>query len=333
MKQIVLVAICLLLSINSIGQSGKYYSVGSTKNEVLKIQGEPDAINEYDVLGESVWHYGNSTIKFKNGKVVQYSNYSKNLLIRLNNEKSEPKNESNISKSKNDSKNSAKNPLFVSQEEIQETYESLPKLDDVTGLDKGSGKSASFPEEYREMATEYGLSPFTPPSKKELDKMLLEYKLKKYGKWAIIIAPILLLIILFVTRKNKDNTKANKQFGKGKLKDKYAQLIGSFNDFDINNSPKILLDNENEFEIEFLGQSTISKLWFSDAINEIKNNFWVRYSLQYKMDNIKNNGNELKDLPQLNEKFEWKFEFNLSQIEMSNLIRKEIKNLIKKYDV
>jgi len=52
-----------------------YFTIGSTKDEVIALQGTPSGI-----IGNT-WIYGLSKINFYNGKVTSYSNVSKNLKI------------------------------------------------------------------------------------------------------------------------------------------------------------------------------------------------------------------------------------------------------------
>ncbi|MEI9943783.1 MAG: J domain-containing protein [Chitinophagaceae bacterium] len=60
-----------------------YFTIGSTKNEVLQVQGDPTGINKYEAMGEEVWSYGFSTVTFKRGLVSEYSNTSKNLKAKM----------------------------------------------------------------------------------------------------------------------------------------------------------------------------------------------------------------------------------------------------------
>jgi len=53
-----------------------YFTIGSTKDEVIALQGTPSAI-----IG-NIWIYDLSQIKFYNDKVVSYSNVSKNLKVK-----------------------------------------------------------------------------------------------------------------------------------------------------------------------------------------------------------------------------------------------------------
>jgi len=57
------------------------YSLGSTENEVLKIQGQPTSIS---VIGNSTtYFYSYSSVSFENGIVVSYDNSARNLKIRI----------------------------------------------------------------------------------------------------------------------------------------------------------------------------------------------------------------------------------------------------------
>jgi len=47
--------------------SPAFLDVGTTKEEVLRIQGEPDRVSE------EVWYYGASTIRFRDGRVTGWS--------------------------------------------------------------------------------------------------------------------------------------------------------------------------------------------------------------------------------------------------------------------
>ena len=58
-------------------QSPGYFTIGSTQDEVLAVQGTPTSI-----IGNS-WHYDYSSVQFVNGKVKGYSDISKNLKVRL----------------------------------------------------------------------------------------------------------------------------------------------------------------------------------------------------------------------------------------------------------
>ncbi len=62
-----------------------YFTVGSHKDDVLRLQGTPDDISKYNSLGHEVWSYGYSSIEISlsTGKVLEWNNNG-NLKVRLN---------------------------------------------------------------------------------------------------------------------------------------------------------------------------------------------------------------------------------------------------------
>jgi outer membrane protein assembly factor BamE (lipoprotein component of BamABCDE complex) len=56
---------------------GNYFTIGSTKDEVLAIQGTPTSISN------NVWHYSYSRVSFSGGKVIGFNNISNNLKIQI----------------------------------------------------------------------------------------------------------------------------------------------------------------------------------------------------------------------------------------------------------
>ena len=55
----------------------EYFTTGSTKDEVLAVQGTPDKFTE------NVFHYGASEVHFQNGRVVRWENYGQKLKVRM----------------------------------------------------------------------------------------------------------------------------------------------------------------------------------------------------------------------------------------------------------
>lgn len=60
----------------------EFYTLGSSKEEVKRIQGSPTRISNYETIGE-IWGYGSSTITFKNGRVYEYSDNQDQLFIEI----------------------------------------------------------------------------------------------------------------------------------------------------------------------------------------------------------------------------------------------------------
>lgn len=66
-----------LLPLQPAAKVPAFFTLGSTKNEVIAIQGTPTRI-----LGRT-WYYGFSTIRFKDGRVKGFDNFFGNLKIRM----------------------------------------------------------------------------------------------------------------------------------------------------------------------------------------------------------------------------------------------------------
>jgi len=59
----------------SLLQPTSYITMGSSKEEVFAIQGNPKSIQKLDFIGEEIWTYSDfSTIKFKDGRVHEWNN-------------------------------------------------------------------------------------------------------------------------------------------------------------------------------------------------------------------------------------------------------------------
>ena len=65
------------------GVESAYFTRGSHRGDVLRIQGAPSSINEYS--DHEVWGYGLSTVEIstRDGRVQEWSNHSRNLKVRL----------------------------------------------------------------------------------------------------------------------------------------------------------------------------------------------------------------------------------------------------------
>ena len=54
-----------------------YFTVGSTKDEVLAIQGQPTHIYE------SFWMFGSSVVHFEGNRVLRWEDFQANLKVKL----------------------------------------------------------------------------------------------------------------------------------------------------------------------------------------------------------------------------------------------------------
>jgi hypothetical protein len=57
--------------------TNEYFTIGSTTDEVLAIQGTPDRFSK------DTFHYGSSTVRFVNGRVASWENYYPRLRVKL----------------------------------------------------------------------------------------------------------------------------------------------------------------------------------------------------------------------------------------------------------
>ena len=63
--------------------SGTFFTLGSTKEEVIKAMGTPNGINVYKALDKEEWHYSYSTVTFNNeGVVIGWDDSSRVLRLR-----------------------------------------------------------------------------------------------------------------------------------------------------------------------------------------------------------------------------------------------------------
>lgn len=58
------------------------FSIGSSKSEVLRIQGNPTSIMKLDAINKEIWNYGISSVTFSSGQVSEYSDLDKNLKVQ-----------------------------------------------------------------------------------------------------------------------------------------------------------------------------------------------------------------------------------------------------------
>ena len=61
-----------------------HFTLGSHKDEVRGVQGEPSSINRYETLGKSIWRYGPSIVEIstRTNEVLEWSNQG-NLRVHL----------------------------------------------------------------------------------------------------------------------------------------------------------------------------------------------------------------------------------------------------------
>ena len=70
-------------SSRAVSGASNFLTIGSTKNDVVRIQGTPESIDTGYSWGDS-WWFGSSIIKFdRNGRIQSWSNYGGNLKVKM----------------------------------------------------------------------------------------------------------------------------------------------------------------------------------------------------------------------------------------------------------
>ncbi len=61
---------------------GEYFGIGSTKDQVSRIQGSPPSTRPREIIGEEDWHYPGGTVKFESstGRVIYWENRDNSLM-------------------------------------------------------------------------------------------------------------------------------------------------------------------------------------------------------------------------------------------------------------
>jgi hypothetical protein len=65
-------------------EAAGYWSIGTERNDVFRIQGTPSQVTLENSMCREVLYYGNSMIELRNGFVSGYNNVSGNLRVRVN---------------------------------------------------------------------------------------------------------------------------------------------------------------------------------------------------------------------------------------------------------
>ena len=64
-------------------KNANYWALGATKQDVLKVQGTPTRVRNYDALNTDIFYYENSLVELNEGIVVGYSNFDGNLKVNI----------------------------------------------------------------------------------------------------------------------------------------------------------------------------------------------------------------------------------------------------------
>ena len=69
-------------SVNS-NTNVQYFTVGSTKDDVLRLEGTPTSVRKYEALNKEDWNYGYNKVTFEFNRVSEYNNHNRRLKVKL----------------------------------------------------------------------------------------------------------------------------------------------------------------------------------------------------------------------------------------------------------
>jgi len=154
--------------------ANNFYTIGSHKDEVLRIQGTPKSINIYKASGYEQFSYGNSTvnISLSTQRVIEWSNFSNNLKVKLGAEA-----EAALTQSNSNNEN-------VSHEPVKKTENKSVKNNAQVKSDQQVNPNASVSDKkltYKEFAERFKAK---YPQYKEVDDNTLALKIiEKYPQY------------------------------------------------------------------------------------------------------------------------------------------------------
>ena len=68
----------------AISSASNFITIGSTKSDVVRIQGTPTKIADLSFINQEMWNYGYyNRITFKNGRVSEWNNSDGKLKVRM----------------------------------------------------------------------------------------------------------------------------------------------------------------------------------------------------------------------------------------------------------
>lgn len=59
-----------------------YFTIGSTIAEVIEVMGEPTGVMDFKEINRKILSFGVSKVTFEHGRVLEYSDYGKNLRVK-----------------------------------------------------------------------------------------------------------------------------------------------------------------------------------------------------------------------------------------------------------
>lgn len=178
----------------------KFYTIGSTKEEVLEIQGQPKMVSTYDVLNEETWRYDEGTINFKNGKVKDYSNYG-GLKIKIKSSKKSVLESLNLNTKGNKKDTSTDIKLTDESKKLHDSYSPYSKFGQITNT-PGLSELQKYDPDTRNYI------PGVPISEEQISEAKKEFYYKKYKPIVVVVISLIAFIAaLFFIKKQIVNYK------------------------------------------------------------------------------------------------------------------------------
>ena len=169
--------IILIFLVANLCYSQKYINIGSTKDEVRRVQGAPKSVQINEYSNSEVWGYGErgqSTIEFKNEKIVGYNNFDGSLKIDIRGVESQ---------------------LNDKSDKVEKKEDVLEKLlnSDLNKYDDTIDKS-----EIKEMTGNSSMSPGIP-IKENQESSSMSFSKNDYLEYSIY-AIVIIVVIFFLNR-------------------------------------------------------------------------------------------------------------------------------------
>ena len=109
-----------------------------------------------------------------------------------------------------------------------------------------------------------------------------------------------------------------------KIKDKYQQLIGYFDTFDLYNKPTVLVDKPDLYKMGWKGDTSIMNI----ALSEINNIINITCEMDRNYDNLKIRGIDVSKLSSIKTLKTFNYHSSLSQEEIIQQFSVDLENLM-----
>ncbi len=152
---------------------------------------------------------------------------------------------------------------------------------------------------------------------------------KKIGlilKFILLVAPVMGIWKFFTEVKEQiqNITVSSEKEVIIKIKDKYQQLIGYFDTFDLYNKPTVLVDKPDLYKMGWKGDTSIMNI----ALSEINNILNITCEMDRNYDNLKIRGIDVSKLSSIKTLKTFNYHSSLSQEEIIQQFSVDLENLM-----